>query len=206
MVDVVPYILSSGGVGGQVQVQREEVGIKLRILPSVNSDGYITTHVTPEVSSIYDFIGPDRNIPWIKKRLSTTTVRVKDNETIVIAGLYAGNKTFTENKVPLLWRIPVIGKRLFVHRVEKVTKTDLIIEITPQIIADNYSFIEKKKYHADIENIFFESGKEPIEPPQIELEIDELNKLEEENTDRLKLKNTVPDSSNKEVKEHKLDE
>ena len=67
MVDVVPYILSSGGVGGQVQVQREEVGIKLKILPTVNSDGYITTQVTPEVSSIYDFIGPDRNIPWVKK-------------------------------------------------------------------------------------------------------------------------------------------
>ena len=38
MVDVVPYILSSGGVGGQVQVQREEIGIKLHILPTVNTD------------------------------------------------------------------------------------------------------------------------------------------------------------------------
>ena len=34
MVDVVPYILSSGGVGGQVQVAREEIGIKLDILPT----------------------------------------------------------------------------------------------------------------------------------------------------------------------------
>ena len=42
MVDVVPYILSSGGVGGQVQVQKEEVGIKLSVLPSVNTDGDIT--------------------------------------------------------------------------------------------------------------------------------------------------------------------
>jgi len=186
MVDVIPYILSSGGVGGQVQVQREEVGIKLRILPTVNSDGYITTHITPEVSSIYDFIGPDRNIPWVKKRVSTTTVRVKDNESIIIAGLYAGSKTLTENKVPLLWRIPFIGKRLFVHKVEKVTKTDLIIEITPQIISDNYSFIEKKIYHTDIENNFLESGKEPVESPDINLKINELNDLEEQNPDTLK--------------------
>ena len=62
MVDVVPYILSSGGLGGQVQVQREEIGIKLHILPTVNTDGYITTSVRPEVSSIFEFIGPDRNI------------------------------------------------------------------------------------------------------------------------------------------------
>ncbi len=71
-------------------------------------------------------------------------MRVKDNQSIIIAGLYAGNKTLSENKVPLLWRIPFIGKRLFVHKVEKVTKTDLIIEITPKIISDNYSFIERK--------------------------------------------------------------
>ena len=62
LVDIVPYILSSGGVGGQVQVQREEVGIKLNILPTVNTDGYITVKVDPEVSTIFEFIGPDANI------------------------------------------------------------------------------------------------------------------------------------------------
>jgi len=67
MVDIVPYILSSGGVGGQVQVQREEVGIKLTVLPSVNMDGDITVKVETEVASIFEFIGPDRNIPRVKK-------------------------------------------------------------------------------------------------------------------------------------------
>ena len=131
MVDVVPYVLSSGGLGGQVQVQREEIGIKLHILPSVNEDGFITTKVTPEVSSIYDFIGPDRNIPWIKKRTSTTTIRVKDNETIVIAGLLSADKKRVQSKFPLLWRIPWIGPKFFTHSSEVETKTDLIIQITP---------------------------------------------------------------------------
>ena len=100
MVDVVPYILSSGGVGGQVKVQREEVGIKLNILPTVNTDGFITTSVTPEVSSIYDMIGPDRNIPHVKKRVSNTTVRVLDGETIIIAGLLSANKRLDVSKFP----------------------------------------------------------------------------------------------------------
>ena len=152
MLDIVPYILSSGGVGGQVQVQREEVGIKLQILPTVNSDGYITTEVTPEVSSIYDFIGPDRNIPWVKKRVSTTTVRVKDRESIIIAGLLGATRTYSENRFPFLWRIPFFGKRFFIHRTEKEIKTDLIIEITPKIIKDSYSSIEKQQYHYDVEN------------------------------------------------------
>ena len=68
----------------------------------------------------------------------------------------------------------------------KVTKTDLIIEITPKIISDNYSFIEKKIYHTDIENNFLESGKEPVESPDINLKINELNDLEEQNPDTLK--------------------
>ena len=121
MVDVVPYILSSGGVGGQVQVQREEVGIKLHILPTVNKDGFITTKVTPEVSSIYDFIGPDRNIPWVKKRTSTTTIRVEDNQTIVIAGLLSAIRKRFKSKFPLLWRIPWIGLNyLFIIQLLKI--------------------------------------------------------------------------------------
>ena len=136
MVDVVPYVLSSGGLGGQVQVQREEIGIKLHILPSVNEDGFITTKVTPEVSSIFDFIGPDRNIPWIKKRTSTTTIRVKNDETIVIAGLLSADKKKVQSKFPLLWRIPWIGPKFFTHSSEVESKTDLIIQITPKILKD----------------------------------------------------------------------
>ena len=44
----------------------------MRIIPTVNTDGYITTQITPEVSSIYDMIGPDQNIPWVKKRISNS--------------------------------------------------------------------------------------------------------------------------------------
>ena len=156
MVDIVPYILSSGGVGGQVQVQRTEVGVKLDIIPNVNTDGYITTTVTPEVSSIFDFIGPDRNIPWEKKRITTTTVRSQDGESIVIGGLLSGNKINVENKFPLLWRIPWfnIGERFFTHKTEITTKTDLIIQITPKIVRDNYTGINKTEIHQETETMF----------------------------------------------------
>lgn len=142
MVDIVPYILSSGGIGGQVQVQREEVGIKLSILPTVNTDGYITTRVIPEVSSIYDFIGPERNIPWVKKRLSETTVRVRDGESIIIAGLLGVDRKSVENKLPFFGNLPYVGK-FFTHQSFSDSKTDLIIEITPHIIRDAYSGIER---------------------------------------------------------------
>ena len=151
MVDIVPYILSSGGVGGQVQVAREEIGIKLDILPTVNKDGYITTKITPEVSSIYDFIGPDQNIPWVKKRISNTTIRVLNNESIIIAGLLASDKRYETHKVPILHLIPFIGKKIFTSTSEIERKTDLIIQITPRIVIDNYSGIEKNKSHESAE-------------------------------------------------------
>ena len=159
MVDIVPYILSSGGVGGQVQVQRTEVGVKLDITPTVNTDGYITTTVTPEVSSIYDFIGPDRNIPWEKKRVTTTTVRSQDGESIIIGGLLNGSKINVQSKVPLLWRIPWgIGQRFFTHTSQITSTTDLIIQITPKIVKDNYTGINKSEVHLETEQIFEDFG------------------------------------------------
>ncbi|NQV16285.1 hypothetical protein HQ531_12560 [bacterium] len=153
MVDVVPYVLSSGGVGGQVQVQREIVGIKLNVKPNVNTDGYITTEVTPEVSSFYDFVGPAQNIPWVKRRVSTTTVRVKDGESIIIAGLLGVDRKQITNTVPFLGALPFVG-RFFRHQVTQENKTDLLIQITPHIVVDNYTHIEKTKSMRDLEDEF----------------------------------------------------
>ena len=153
MVDVIPYILSSGGVGGQVQVQREIVGIKLHVKPNVNTDGFITATVTPEISSFYDFVGPQKNIPWVNRRISTTTVRVPDGEPIIIAGLLAVDRKKITNTVPILGKIPYIG-RFFKHEFVQETKKDLIIEITPHIIKDTYSGISKTDRMLDLEDEF----------------------------------------------------
>ncbi len=152
LVDIVPYILSSGGVGGQVQVQKEEVGIKLNILPTVNTDGYITVKVEPEVSTIFEFIGPDANIPRVKSRTSSTTIRVKDGESIVIGGLLSNDKKQTTYKVPILHKIPIIGSKLFTSRGVIERKTDLVIQITPKIIEDAYTGIVKSQEVAEYEN------------------------------------------------------
>ena len=152
MVDVVPYILSSGGVGGQVQVQKEEVGIKLHVLPKVNVDGDITVQVNPEVSSIFEFIGPDKNIPRIKKRTSSTTIRVKDSETIIIGGLISRDMKNTEYKVPYLNKIPWLGKKLFTSSDIIEKKTDLVIQITPSVLKPGMAGITKTKEMIEFEN------------------------------------------------------
>jgi len=138
LVDVVPYVTSSGGIGGQVSVQREEVGTKLSITPQVNTDGFITVSIRPEVSSIFEFIGPDQTIPRVVRRSSSMTVRVKNHQSIVLGGLMGITAHKTTHKVPFFGDIPYIGS-IFRYNVEVMRKTDLIIEVTPHIIDDEYT-------------------------------------------------------------------
>jgi len=149
-VDVVPYVTSSGGVGGQVSVQKEEVGIKLAITPQVNTDGYITVNINPEVSSIFEFIGPDQTIPRVIRRTSDMTVRVKNHQSIVVGGLMGIVANRTVHKVPFFGDIPFIGG-IFRYTVTTMKKTDLIIEITPHIMIDEYTYIGKSQDIKDSE-------------------------------------------------------
>jgi type II secretory pathway component GspD/PulD (secretin) len=178
MIDIVPYILSSGGVGGQVQVQREEVGIKLTIKPKVNTDGYITVKVEPEVSSIFEFIGPDNNIPRVKSRLSSTTIRVRDGESIIIGGLISKDKTVTEYKVPYLNKIPLLGKKLFTSSSMTDRTTDLIIQITPTVVKDNYTGILKRQDMIELEETVIQLKE--IDSDEAETESQEEEKSNEE--------------------------
>jgi len=151
LVDIVPYVTSSGGVGGQVSVQKEEVGIKLAITPWVNTDGYVTVQISPEVSSIFEFIGPDQTIPRVIKRGAALTVRVKNHQSIVVGGLMGIVANRTVHKVPFLGDIPFIGG-IFRYNVTSMKKTDLIIEVTPHIMVDEYTYIGKSKDILDSED------------------------------------------------------
>jgi type II secretory pathway component GspD/PulD (secretin) len=165
-------------VGGQVQVQREEVGIKLTIKPKINTDGYITVKVEPEVSSIFEFIGPDNNIPRVKSRLSSTTIRVRDGESIIIGGLISKDKTVTEYKVPYLNKIPLLGKKLFTSSSMTDRTTDLIIQITPTVVKDNYTGILKRQDMIELEETVIQLKE--IDSDEAETESQEEEKSNEE--------------------------
>ncbi|MBI1797088.1 MAG: hypothetical protein HY076_03110 [Candidatus Eisenbacteria bacterium] len=138
----IPFVVTgtvfAGNGAAPVQtIQREEVGIKLRITPTINSDGYITTVINPEVSSVAGFTGPDNSLPIVSTRQATTTVRLKDGNSVIIGGLLSEEKTTNITKVPLLGDIPGIGL-LFQHRVTSTSKKDLVIEVTPHIMAEQH--------------------------------------------------------------------
>ena len=128
-------VFAGGAAAETRQVEKEEVGIKLRITPLINADGYITTQITPEVSSVTGYKGVNNDLPVVATRQATTTVRLKDGNSVIIGGLLSEEKTTNVTKVPLLGDIPLLGY-LFQHRVVSTSKRDLVIEVTPHIMPE----------------------------------------------------------------------
>ena len=128
-------VFAGGAAAETRQVEKEEVGIKLRITPLINADGYITTQITPEVSSVTGYRGVNNDLPVVATRQATTTVRLKDGNSVIIGGLLSEEKTTNVSKVPLLGDIPLLGY-LFQHRVVSTSKRDLVIEVTPHIMPE----------------------------------------------------------------------
>jgi type II secretory pathway component GspD/PulD (secretin) len=134
--DVVPYTISTVSQGATTQsVQKEEVGVKLKVKPIINEENDITVRLEAEVSSIFGWVGPNSEIPWVKVRKADTTVRVRDGQTIRIGGMLLEDETYTVNKLPLLGDIPFLGY-IFQHQVKTKKTTNLIIEVTPYIMID----------------------------------------------------------------------
>ena len=136
----IPYtttgtVFAGGAAAPTQRIEREEVGIKLRITPLINADGYITTQINPEVSSVIGFRGVNNDLPVIATRQASTTVRLKDGNSVIIGGLLSEEKTRNVTRLPILGQIPGLGL-LFTHQVITTSKKDLVIEVTPRIIAD----------------------------------------------------------------------
>lgn len=107
-----------------------DVGTTLRVIPSINADGYITMLIHPEVSSVSALLDAG---PRITTREADTTVRVKEGETIVIGGLIKQTDDKIKSKIPLLGDLPVIGL-LFSNRSKDQAQTELAVFITPKIL------------------------------------------------------------------------
>jgi len=135
----VPYVAKN--TENDFQVSTIKVGIMLDVTPNVNKDGQITAKITPEVSSIIDFI--QGYLPRTKVRRVSSLVTVPDGKKIIVGGLLNSNVKTQTNKLPLLGDIPIVGK-LFQHKAEQYENTDLIIEITPKIITGEEEYKEPK--------------------------------------------------------------
>jgi len=126
-------VTTTGEVGIVRSIQYRSTGIILKVKPTINTAGLLTLNITQEVSQAQTNIISAIESPIILTRKINTVITAPSEHTIVLGGLIEENKSLTETKVPLLGDIPVIGN-LFKSVSEGVSKTELIIMLTPKIL------------------------------------------------------------------------
>ncbi len=122
-------------------VERQDVGIKLKITPHITEGDVVRLDIYQEISSVVQPTVSGTNLvsllssvgPTIDKRSTKTSVFVNDGQTIVIGGLMSENDEDSVTKVPLLGDIPILGY-LFKHRSVSRQKTNLLVFISPIVI------------------------------------------------------------------------
>lgn len=127
---------TQGGQSVAENVQFLDVGISLAVTPTINADNFITMHLSPEISAVYDRINTSQGnvVPLVQTTNVNVDIVVKDGVTIVIAGLIKDEKRTTKNGIPLLQDLPLVGP-IFRQTGDVQIKTETVIFLTPYIIS-----------------------------------------------------------------------
>ena len=121
---------SGGGTLFAQTIQRRETGVIMQVTPLINDSGNVTLEISQEVSQV-GALGPLG--PVIGQSAVTSTVVIRDGQTIVLGGFIRESNDLVRNRIPLLGRIPVLGG-LFGSTSTTKNRTELVILITPHVI------------------------------------------------------------------------
>ena len=142
VVDDIPLLKSEISAGAGTardiiqEIERREVGLKLTMTPHINDDNEIQLELNPIIEAIVDEGDSDTPFtPTIARREVTTTVTLENEQTVVISGLIREDEINQVSKVPFLGDIPILG-HLFRSTSERRQRTNLLIFVTPHLVAD----------------------------------------------------------------------
>ena len=181
----VPFVTGSysntgagGGVGGSVNpfqtINREQIGVKLAITPQINEGNSMVLKISQEISSIAQSAANAVDL-ITNQRIIETTVIVDDGEILVLGGLLEDVLRESDQRVPVLGRIPILGNLFRSRKTDKV-KTNLLIFIRPTILRDaattmmetnaKYNFIrEVQKGNQGTDVQLMPGAERPMLPP-----------------------------------------
>lgn len=141
VVENIPILKSSvegsGSDRDYIQnIERLDVGIKLKLTPQVNPDREIRLDLNPSIESVVEQSGEAlRLTPTIAKREVKTTVTIPDRATVILSGLIREDTAKIVTKVPWLGDLPLLGF-LFRSTSDVKKRTNLLIFVTPRIVTD----------------------------------------------------------------------
>lgn len=115
-------------------IERQDVGLTLRVRPQVSEGGSVKLQIYQEISSLRETTGAAADVITDKRSIDST-VLVDDGRIIVLGGLIQDSMQDGLDKVPLLGDIPVLG-HLFRYEKRKRVKTNLMVFLRPHVLRD----------------------------------------------------------------------
>ncbi len=171
----------------QNSYSRQDIGLTLKIKPRISNDNKVIINIDATLEDVV--AGSGGGLPTTTKREVKTMAVVNDGEAVVVGGLIKDKITETDNSVPLLGDIPLLGY-LFKDKIYKVDKINLVIILTPYVI-NKSSDLDKlrenlrqlSKFETDVVNKLVSDGVEPknfMKPSFLEID----NGLESSDKDK----------------------
>jgi general secretion pathway protein D len=144
------YTTDAAGAGNPfTTIERQDVGVKLKVTPHINDGATLRLEIDQEISSLAPVTTTTAGASDLitNKRSIKSTVQADDGQIIVLGGLIQDDVTQSESKVPLLGDIPWLGA-LFRSSKEVHTKRNLMVFLRPTIVRDSAGMaaISGKKY------------------------------------------------------------
>ena len=165
---------SANGASNPFQtIERQSVGITLKVTPQINEGDSVVLDIVQEVSSISAQILAASDVITNERKIETK-VLANDSDILVLGGLVKDDVQDSTQGIPLLSDIPLLG-RLFRNDVVSVTKSNLLVFIRPTIIRDDqdlagataekYRFIRDKQLQRRERGLMFlDDGSLPVLP------------------------------------------
>ena len=169
------YTTDASGAGNPfTTIERQDVGVTLKVTPHINEGATLRLEIEQEISSIAPSASlAARAVDLItNKRSIKSTILAEDGQVVVLGGLIQDDVTRSESKVPLLGDIPLLG-RLFRSTKDTHIKRNLMVFLRPSVVRDatGLAALSGKKY-SDIRVLG--NGRNALLPPSEHLLFDGL--------------------------------
>lgn len=173
-------------------IDRQDVGITLRLTPQIGAADFVTLRIFVEISDVVEGTESNQNGPTTTVRTSETNVEVKDGQMVITGGLLQDNVTSADRGIPYWKDIPVLGN-FFRQTAERRRRTNLLIFITPRIVSDQYDARELTTTRRDaLEGTIAEQGVEPNRSER--LRSDDIDRVFEKSQDSATKPSTITPS------------
>jgi len=169
-------------------IERENVGITLKVTPQVNEGDSVVLDIVQEVSSISQQLLAAADVITNERKIETK-VLASDGDVVVLGGLVKDDIQNSQQGVPILQDIPLLG-RLFRNDIVSVTKSNLLVFIRPTIVRDRaelrgatgekYRYIQEQQMERRARGLMFlDDGNLPL-LPDWETQIQQLPEVPDE--------------------------